>query len=122
MNKETIEKAAEQYSYEQWKNEKDLECSDYMEVIAPPAFVAGAEWRINSVWHKPSVYGEVLTTGVEVIAKTKRGYCFGKIDVVGSSHEYIVFVSTSGIEYAFSDVLEYAYLDDLIPEGKEGQP
>lgn len=83
------------------------------------AFRIGAQWRINAVWHKPSAYGEELKRGVEVIAKTKRGYRFGKFDVVGYSDKYIGFVSTSSLEYALSDVLEYAYLSDLVPERKE---
>ena len=82
-------------------------------------FIAGAQWRINSVWHKPSDYGEELTRNVKVVAKTKRGYRFGEFDVVGYSNEYIGFVSTSSLEYALSDVLEYAYLSDLLPERKE---
>lgn len=82
-------------------------------------FIAGSQWRINSVWHKPSAYGEELTRNVAVVAKTKRGYRFGKFDVVGYSNEYIGFVSTSSFQYALSDVLEYAYLDDLLPERKE---
>ena len=83
----------------------------------------GAQWRIDSAWHKPSAYGEELTRDVEVIAKTKRGYRFGKFDVVGYSNEYIGFVSTSSLEYALSDVLEYAYLDDLLPDTrKEAEP
>lgn len=82
-------------------------------------FREGAQWRINAVWHKPSAYGEELTRNVDVVAKTKRGYRFGKFDVVGYSNEYIGFVSTSSLEYALSDVLEYAYLDDLLPERKE---
>ena len=86
---------------------------------AKNGFMAGALWRINSVWHKPSPYGEELKRDVEVIAKTKRGYRFGKFDVVGYSNEYIGFVSTSSFVYALSDVLEYAYLDDLLPERKE---
>lgn len=82
-------------------------------------FFAGAQWRINAVWHEPSAYGEELKRDVEVIAKTKRGFRFGKFDVVGYSNEYIGFVSTSSLEYALSDVLEYAYLSDLLPERKE---
>lgn len=81
-------------------------------------FKQGAQWRINAVWHKPSAYGEELKRDVEVIAKTKRGYRFGKFDVVGYFHEYIAFVSTSSFKYSLSDVLEYAYLADLLPERK----
>lgn len=82
-------------------------------------FRDGAQWRINAMWHKPSAYGEELKRDVEVIAKTKRGYRFGIFDILGCFHEYIAFVSTSNLEYALSDVLEYAYLADLLPEGKE---
>lgn len=80
------------------------------------AFMEGAQWRINSVWQKPSAYGKELKRGIEIIAKTKKGYRFGKFDVVGYLCEYVAFVSTSRLEYALSDVLEYAYLDDLLPE------
>lgn len=82
-------------------------------------FIEGAQWRINSVWQKPSAYGEELKRDVEVIAKTKRGYRFGKFGVSYFSHEYVCFISTSGLDYALSDILEYAYLEDLLPERKE---
>lgn len=86
---------------------------------AMKAFIAGAQWRVNSVWNKPSAYGEELKRDVEVIAKTTRGYRFGKFGVVGYSNECIGFVSTSSFGYSLSDVLEYAYLEDLLPERKE---
>ena len=99
-----------------------LRCASKDEVLTDfgtSCFIEGALWRINSVWHEPSAYGEELKRDVEVIAKTKRGFRFGKFDVVGYSNEYIGFVSTSSLEYALSDVLEYAYLSDLLPERKE---
>lgn len=112
MTREQIEKAAIKSA--------DEELDDFEYRVHRDGFIAGALWRINSVWHKPSAYGEELTRNVNVIAKTTRGcYRFGKFDVVGYSREYIGFVSTSSLEYALSDVLEYAYLDDLLPERKE---
>ena len=112
MEREKIERAAIELctteGQEEWVKDYGVSC-----------FKDGARWRINEAWHKPSAYGEELTRDVEVIAKTKRGYRFGKFDVVGYSNEYIGFVSTSSLEYALSDVLEYAYLDDLLPERKE---
>lgn len=112
MTREQIEKAAIKSA--------DEELDDFEYRGHRDGFIAGALWRINSVWHKPSAYGEELTRNVNVIAKTTRGcYRFGKFDVVGYSREYIGFVSTSSLEYALSDVLEYAYLDDLLPERKE---
>ena len=114
MNKEQIEKAAKETLVN-----KPVEIQATKVGTFQRGFVAGAQWRINSVWHKPSAYGEGLKRNVEVVAKTKRGYRFGKFDVVGYSNEYIGFVSTSSLEYALSDVLEYAYLSDLLPERKE---
>ena len=114
MTREQIEKAA-----------KETLVNESVEIQATKVgafqrgFVAGAQWRINSVWHKPSVYGEELKRNVEVVAKTKRGYYFGRFDTVGYSNEHIRFVSTSSFVYTLSDVLEYAYLSDLLPERKE---
>lgn len=114
MTREQIEKAA-----------KETLVNEPVEIQATKVgafqlgFITGAQWRINSVWHKPSAYGEELTRNVNAIAKTTRGYRFGKFDVVGYSNEYIAFVSTSSLEYALSDILEYAYLEDLLPERKE---
>lgn len=82
-------------------------------------FRDGARWRIASVWHKPSAYGNELINGLDVIVKTHKGYRFGIFNAVGYYNEHIGFVSASGIEYPLSDVLEYAYLTDLLPEGKE---
>lgn len=112
MTREQIEKAAREYSDVIWNNDRARD-------ISKIAYSVGAQWRINSVWHKPSAYGEELKRDVEVIAKTKRGFRFGKFGVVGYSNEYIGFVSTSSFEYSLSDVLEYAYLEDLLPERKE---
>lgn len=114
MTREQIEKAAGEYSGSVL-GFKD----NHVVMNKHKAFMDGVEWRINSVWHEPSAYGEELKRGVEVIAKTRRGFRFGKFDVVGYSNEYIGFVSTSTLEYALSDVLEYAYLKDLLPERKE---
>lgn len=83
-------------------------------------FIAGAQWRINSVWHKPSQNGEELVAGRMVIAKFKEGYVFGKFDEGEIYKRTLIFLSRSFIEYPLSEVLEYAYLDDLLPERKEG--
>ena len=116
MTREQIEKAAKGYVM------PNARISPLMESIAAKeGFIAGAQWRINSAWQKPSAYGKELKRGIEIIAKTKKGYRFGKFDVVGYSHEYVAFVSTSSLEYALSDVLEYAYLDDLLSDRKEDE-
>lgn len=92
---------------------------DWMQDFGVDCFMDGARWRINSVWHKPSAYGNERKTCVDVIVKTDKGYRFGIFNAVGFYNEYLGFVSVSGIEYALSEVLEYAYLSDLLPERKE---
>lgn len=116
MTREQIERAADVYAA---KTSPTYTNGDYDCIAIADAFEKGAQWYINSVWHKPSAYGDELERDVEVIAKTKRGYRFGKFGVSYFSHEYICFISTSGLDYALSEVLEYAYLDDLLPERKE---
>ena len=108
--KKRIEEAAVEYA-------ERIPQSDERREYSRGDFIAGSQWPINSVWQKPSAYGEELRRDIEVIAKTKRGFRFGKFDVVGCFHEYMAFVSTSGLEYALIDLLEYAYLSDLLPDG-----
>ena len=98
MNRETIEKAADKYSYEQWKVEDDFYCRDCMGIIAPPAFVAGAEWRINSVWHdarkeQPSLWKLILRK--DRAGDYELGY------------------------KAKDDTVSWAYVSDLLPDRKE---
>lgn len=123
MKREIISDMAQDYVSRVYaENEYPVGLND-IESDVREAFEDGARWRIKAIWHKPSAYGEELKRNVEVIAKTKRGYRFGKFDVVGWFHEYIAFVSTSSLEYALSDVLEYAYLADLLPDTrKEAEP
>ena len=114
------------------KEDIERKCLEYSQAATPSytngtfdryaiaqAYEDGAIWRINSVWHEPSAYGEELKRDVHVIARIKRGFCIGRFDVVGYFHEYIGFITQSGIEFPLSDILEYAYLEDLLPERKE---
>ena len=118
MTQEEIAKQANEYSLQRVRKNERYKALFTKSEIAQ-AFEDGAEWRINSVWHKPTAYGEELKVHVEVIAHCKSGYHLGEFNAVGSYHEYIGFVSVSGIEFALSSILEYAYLEDLLPDGKE---
>lgn len=120
MNREEIEKEARKYAADKYGGENTRQWAIAQIHAGRDGFIAGAQWCINSAWHKPSPYGEELKRDVEVIAKTKRGYLFGKFYVVGYTNEYIGFVSTSSHEYALSEVLAYAYLNDLLPYEKRG--
>ena len=44
MNRKTIEKAADNYAHKEWPN-------GLYECASSDSFIAGAKWRINSVWH-----------------------------------------------------------------------
>ena len=89
INRETIEKAAEEY------------CRKYMK---PPfsldkrAFVSGAEWRISSVWHDA---GKEEPTCWELIIRE---------DIMG---DYDLGCKLR------NDTVRWAYVSDLIPGRKE---
>ncbi len=98
MNTETIEKAANAYIGH------EPECDEGVHVHAERlAFVNGARWRINSVWHDakteiPDAYMIVLvmnkTTGFSVNALPNGGKCP-------------------------KNWVRWAYVSDLLPDGKE---
>lgn len=94
MKKEDIEKASQEYA---WRGDAfDLQS----------AFKAGAEWRINSVWHDASE----LPTEEE--------------NILGVSEEYGYFICGPNIS-AFAELVkdvkitQWAYIKDLIPNTEE---
>ena len=105
MTREQIEKAAIEYAekilgiperlltraiFRQWRK------------VFADAFKNGAEWSINSVWHSPD---ELPRIGSYVVSLYEDGY--------------ISFVKVR--DYANSvPVKTWAYIDDLLPETKEG--
>ena len=84
---------------------KDIQ-SDFIE-----AFSKGAQWRINSVWHnsdeEPEERKEIL---VEYRFMTPAGEIEVRKEVVESLDD---------LSDIYCDVLNWAYLDDLLPERKE---
>lgn len=108
MNKETIEKAADEYSTKQWEAENDFECRDCMDIIAPPAFVAGADWRINSVWHSAD---EEPETGRMILVRK----CIARNHV---SYQLKVKEALPYWERGAKFIGGWAYLKDLLPDGK----
>ena len=128
MTREQIEKAA-----------KETLVNEPVEIQATKVgtfqrgFIAGSQWRINSVWHKPPENVESLIKEKPVVVKLKRKnyLLLGKFEEFrlydgdrdsDGNYSYTMscyFLSTSLIEYALSDVLEYAYLSDLLPNRKE---
>ena len=102
MNKETIEKAAMEYSgltddsKDPYAREKGALCI---------AFKDGAHWHINSVWHDGNVS-----------CQTRR-----KALVVFKNGNAAVYndLRDLGYERLWGEVERFAYLDDLLPDRKE---
>lgn len=122
MTREQIEKA--------WK-EHTL-CNPYMmdelSLNERQAFVKGAQWRINSVWHDmetevPQVYGEYKDSIYPqipclVVGHLSTGYGYG-VRYWNVTEQYWDDEECDDYECDKDKIEEWAYLDDLLPERKE---
>ena len=115
MDRETIEKAAKEYASrhsdgfkpETWL-EEEIFNAFHQASIKP--FVDGAQWRINSVWHDTS---EIPEPGKDCLVEYKDGdgnVC-ARLDW-RSEYEWV-----NACHY--DKILRWAYIDDLLPDGKE---
>lgn len=101
MNREQIEKAAGEYSG------SVLGFKDNPVVMAKhKAFTAGAQWRINAVWHDAS---EIPQHSGLLIVICKDG----KAVLCGPNN------SNWETTVKIFHIARWAYLDDLLPERKE---
>lgn len=109
MNRETIEKAANAYIGHE--PEWDEGVHVYSERLA---FVNGARWRINSVWHnKHTVIPEVGRTALLELKDPNTHKIVYKIDTYcGEEWRELT-------HYEYSGLVRFAYLDDLLSDGKE---
>ena len=105
MNRETIEKAAYNYTLNNKEGVKDFYELNAKEEIARTAFIAGAEWRINSVWHDRTASCEARRKALVLF---KNGNAAIYKDLRDLSYERL-----------WGEVERFAYIDDLIPERKE---
>lgn len=106
MDKETIDKAAMEYSG-LTDNPKDPNARERGCLCI--AFSDGAHWRINSVWHDVK---EIPDTGKFVL-----------IQLAGSERFLILFLPRKRDYLSFikrESVIGWAYVSDLLPERKEG--
>ena len=94
MTREQIEKAAIDYSG------RDGGVTLKTEIYA---FTAGAEWRINSVWHNDLKKGK---TKKPILVRFKNGL-------------FMVFEDIRELKGIESEVKIFAYLDDLIPNTED---
>lgn len=100
MTREQIEKAAKDYVM------PNARISPLMESIAAKeGFIAGAQWRINSVWHDAS---EKPDKNQLVVFECRKTYGRGYSVNFGENYDLMKNV-----------LLSWAYVIDLLPERKE---
>lgn len=113
MKREDIDKAASDYAEENsWYPGETSYESDIIaiEESFADAFKAGAEWRINSVWHDAS---EPPITGKEALVK----YMTGDLKI---KYRVDVFCSNEWKEMCHYDkLIQFAYIEDLIPSKED---
>ena len=122
MTREQIEKEAMEYA-------ERIPQSDERREYSREDFIAGAQWRIKSVWHDmkkevPQVYGEYCDSVYPqipclVMGNLSTGYGYGVrywniIEQCWDDEE------CDDYECDKDKIEEWAYLDDLLPERKEG--
>lgn len=123
MKKEQIEKAAGEYSG------SVLGFKDNPVVMANhKAFMDGAEWRINSVWHDmgaevPQIYGDYGDSIYPqipclVVGHLSTGYGYG-VRYWNVTEQCWDDEECDDYECDKDKIEEWAYLDDLLPERKE---
>ena len=121
MTREQIEKAAMEYA-------ERIPQSDERREYSREDFIAGSQWRINSVWHDmkkevPQVYGEYENEVAPSIPCLVRGYLstgygYG-VRYWNVSYEVWDDEECDDYECDKDKIEEWAYLDDLLPERKE---
>ena len=82
--------------------------------FAVPLFKAGAEWRINSVWHFITV---IPNCHRFIVFLPKKSTIGSKNPIMGILEENRTFISSrpGGILCRLDEMESGAYLDDLLP-------
>ena len=97
MNRETIERAAMETARKA--------CAHFDEAFEyANGFVTGANWRINSVWHDAGT--ELPDSRCDILVLFRGGGC----EMTDSGTRFDLWAAVS----------RWAYVSDLMPEGKEG--
>ena len=103
MTKEQIEKATDEYIGYAREVDEGLGTT-----MRRHAFMDGAQWRINSVWHdnsvRPSDDCDVLVETIRRIESDRYDADYNELD--------------SGTDWE-TEVIRWAYIEDLLPDRKE---
>ena len=105
MTREQIEKEARDYISDVYAGDGYF-LPDYEEEVRD-GFIAGAQWRIDSVWHDASEKYEIRLPSVVVF---KNGRAAVYLDLRDVTYDGL-----------WDEVKEYAYLKDLRPDRKEDE-
>lgn len=115
MRRSDIEKVAKDYSIGKTHFRrsvlKEVDAEDYVlrKDNCREDFIAGAEWRINSVWHDAKEV--IIKPGYILVEfKTKRGVSY---NIWKIAHADVV--SYWNAFMAENKIIRYAYIDDLSP-------
>lgn len=111
MTREQIEKAWKEHTLYNHSFEDDISLNEKQ------AFVKGAQWRINSVWHDASEAPEADKTVLVLFENVIGRYVYYEL----KSFKPIVIKNWEKNRecIALERVLYWAYIDDLLPERKE---
>lgn len=104
MKREDIEKAADIYANENRNRGNNVKPYSVVD------FISGAEWRINSVWHKPC---DIAEPGKDCLVEHMDGD--GNVCICidwRSEYEWIKACH-------YDKILRWAYIDDLLPNQTE---
>ena len=102
MNKEQIEKAAKETLVNEPVELQATKIGTFQR-----GFVAGAEWRINSVWHDRT---EKADTSKELILMYSNGSV--RVTLLNPNLTFDGFLSVDMF-------IKWAYVSDILPERKE---
>ena len=117
METKKIESAADKYA----ESATPSNCyGDFDQNAIAEAFECGAQWRINAAWHELDEFPEPdVTVIVEYIIDGHADYVFThlskNINVVTDEYGFCFYVDGGKIT-------RWAYIDDLLPDGKEERP
>lgn len=98
-----VRKAAEGYCDNEWKKEIDLQVRNCIDKLTIPAFIEGANWRVNASWH-----------GAKEMPQERRFCLYILKDGSYGCGYYHKRDNTIWYEQ-FENVEKWAYFDDLIP-------
>lgn len=98
-----VRKAAEGYCDNEWKNETDLQVRKCIDKLTIPAFIEGANWRVNASWHdaKETPHERKFCLYILKDGSYGCGYYHKRYNTIWYEQ--------------FENVEKWAYFDDLIP-------